>query len=147
MIHCLDGSNFGDYADYNDSCETAVQGSLLASTVDDKKIVVFSFWEADSNDEDDTCVMQEIRDPFDEVEIIVIIAGCGGINNEFDCLTSGGGGSGKSFNINKINEDVLINSAPDHTNLPTNDPTERPTSSPTDAPTSQPTNDHKPIAY
>ena len=146
VIDGLNYSNFGDYVDNSDAFEIAVQGSLAASGVD-KKIVVLSFCEADSNDGDDTCLIQEIRDPCEEVEIIVINVGGGGINNQFDCLTSGSGGN--LFNINEIDEDVLINSSPDiereickrGTNSPTKDPTERPSPSPTDAPTSQPTND------
>ena len=66
-------------------------------------MVVLSFCEADSNDEDDTCLIQEIRDPFEEVEILVINGG-GGINNQFDCLTSGSGGNGGSGNLFSVNE-------------------------------------------
>ena len=92
VIDGLDCGNFDVYVGYSDAFETVVQGSLLASGLDDKKMAVLSFCEANNINEDDTCLVQEIRDPF-EVQIIVKNVD-GGINNQFNCWTSGGGGGG-----------------------------------------------------
>ena len=67
--------------------------TLRSGSFDERKIVIMSFCEAE--DDDNTCDRQGNIDPDNEIEVIVL-NGCGGIENEFSCL---------------INDEQLVNFA------------------------------------